>query len=257
MFGQGRPHHRSWFSNPRRSTSRSVGRLRPIALVVSMLLACGTAAGIDQLDVRVRLAWGGGESRLWTGTIRLSEGTLSEVIPLGFEPDAPASMLLLDSSTLRIAARTPRSYDGCDMRVQAPASAKLLVQLTADPMGTAAPLELPLTRLLREFSQFNLDDRNNRLLAHRSPGDSLRIEFSHPSLVFSPGEKFEFQVQPQHLDLASNSTYVLAAGLSPARTEEPFWSDDRELRVEAAGAVPSAAFSVSLPDQEGIYDLRL
>ena len=48
------------------------------------------------------------------------------------------------------------------------ASLVTVVQVAAQD---AAPLEIPLSRLLKGFAQFDLDERNNRLLAQRSPGD--------------------------------------------------------------------------------------
>src|SRR5204863_531277 len=129
------------------------------------------------------------------GTIQLSAGLLSEAMPLGLEADSPGSMLLLDATTLGIAPRTPRSYDGCDLRVQAPADAKLIVRLRSGEALEAAPLEVPLAKLLGGFAQFDLDQRNNRLLAQRSPGDTLRIKFDRETLLFEPGETFELTAQ--------------------------------------------------------------
>jgi len=98
-------------------------------LVCAVVFCAASSTDADQLDVRVRIAWGGGEARPWQGTIRLSEGTFSEVQPLGLEPDAPGAMRLEEAAAIRISGRTPRSYDGCDVRVQAPSHARLLVQL--------------------------------------------------------------------------------------------------------------------------------
>jgi hypothetical protein len=257
MLGQGRPHCRGWPRGRPWSTIGFVGAMASIGLLVGASIFCRASAGADLLDVRVRIAWGGGEARPWRGTIRVTAGALSEVAPLGLEPDAPGSMLLADPSTIQIAGRTPRSYDGCDIRVQAPSDAKLLVQLWAGPAADGPPLEVPLSRIIRDFTQFNLDNKNNRLLAQRSPGDSLRVSFAHPSLVFAPGEKFELEVQPQHLELASNGTYSLAAALGPGRTEEHVWNQDHDVKVDAAGAPQSVSLSIPLPEQEGVYDLRL
>lgn len=249
MSGQGCPRRRWLF-----------GRFLAAALAVCALTRALSVDAADQVDVRVRIAWGGGEARPWQGTIRLSEGTLSDVVPLGLEADAPGSMLLEDNGSLRVYPRTPRTYDGCDLRVQAPATAKIYVDLSADSMTAAqAPLELPLSKLIRDFTQFDLDDRGNRLLAQRSPGDSLRVNFSQQSLIFTPGERFELEVQPQHLDLSAGGAYLLTATLGPARTEEQVWHEDHELRADAAGAptAKSIPLVVKLPEQEGVYDLRL
>ena len=166
MSGQGRPHIRPGASRAGRTNRSSLSSLALVAL-----LACAAAAHADDVDIRVRIAWGGGDARAWQGTIRISQGTLSDPAPLGLEADAPGSLLPESSDTIRIHRRTPRTYDGCDLHVQAPADATLLVQLSAERAGEARPLEIPLARLLKGFVQFDLDTQRNRLLAQRSPGE--------------------------------------------------------------------------------------
>ncbi|HEY2411003.1 MAG TPA: family 10 glycosylhydrolase [Pirellulaceae bacterium] len=216
-----------------------------------------SAVAAEPIDVRIRIAWGGGEARSWQGTIQLSEGTLSEVQPLGLEVDEPGSMLLIDDKTLHVFPRTPRSYDGLDLRVQAPQEAKLLLQLDADATARQPPIEFPLLRVIKELARHDLDDRNNRLLAQRSPGDALRVSFARPTLIFTTGEKFELDVQPQRVELTANATYVVSATLGPARTDENTWSEEKELRADGNGAAKPLALVVPLPEQEGVYDLRL
>jgi len=232
------------------------------ALVAALLCALGPGVilpgtlAAEPIDVRVRIAWGGGEARSWHGTIRLSEGKLSELTPLGLEPDTPGSLLLTDSATVRVGARSPRSYDGFDVRVQAPANALLKVQLGAEAAVDTA-VEVPVSRIARDFTQLDLDERKNRLLAQRSPGDALRVSFSYPSLIFAPGEKFQLDVQPQHLELSAGATYLLSAGLGPARSEENTWSEEHEVKLDESNVARQVHLAVPLPEQEGVYDLRL
>lgn len=221
------------------------------------MFAVDTLWAAEPIDLCVRLAWGGGEARAWQGTIQLSGGVLSEVVSLGLESDAPGSMLLTSPTTLRVFGRSPRSYDGCDLRIQAPADAKLVVQLDADTTTRRAPIELPLARIVQELVRQNLDDKNNQLMAQRSPGDALRVSFDRSSLVFASGEKFELDVQPQQLELTANSTYVLSATLGPGRTEDSTWSEEKEFRTEAGTTLKAIRLIVPLPEQEGVYDLRL
>jgi hypothetical protein len=148
------------------------------------------------LDVRLRIVWCRGEPRAWQGTIRVTSGSLSDPIPLGLEPDAPGSMFLVDSATLQVFPRTPRNFDGVDLRVQAPPDARLIVSLTAADSEPLDPIEVPIARVLKGIQQYDLDERQNRLLVQRSPGDSLRVTLARDSLVFSPGEKLELDVQP-------------------------------------------------------------
>src|SRR5262245_44308396 len=194
MAGQGRPLPRA--------CPRAGGLRLPAAaaLALAVLLTAGAAAA--DVDVRIRLAWGGGEPRPWQGTIRISQGEISEVTPLGWEPDSPGSLQAIDTAAFRVVPRTPRSYDGCDLRVQATDNAKLLVQMWSATAPTGPPVEVPLAKVISGFSQFDLDDRQNRLFAQRSPGDMLRVSFARDALLFAPGERFEFEVQPSAPDLA-------------------------------------------------------
>jgi len=250
MAGQGGPHTPIGALAPRRVR----GWLA--AAVVAVLLGLGAAQAGD-LDVRIRLAWGGGQARSWQGTIQLSEGTLSEVTPLGLEADEPGSMLPLDAALVRVFPRTERSYDGCDLRIQAPSQARLIVNLWEGDGPSAAPLELPLARIVQSFVQFDLDDRGNRVFAQRAPGDALRVSIDRESLVFTTGETFELRVEPAAGDLAPGSTYLLAAALLPARSDQQLWNEDHDLAVDASGAAAAVPLRVPLPLTEGVYDLRL
>jgi hypothetical protein len=252
MLGQGRP--------PRRLLRALEKAVAPSLLVVLWFFALGHSVllqAAETVDVRIRIAWGGGEARSWLGTIRVSEGTVSEVQPLGLEADVPGSMLLADPATVRVIPRSPRGYHGCDLRVQAPEDAKLLVQLDWESPPRRAPIELPLIRVMQELMQQDLDDKSNRLLAQRSPGDTLRVNFNRSSLVFATGEKFELEVQPQELELAANGSYVLSATLGPARTEDIQWSEEKEIQTDSAGRAKGLPLTLSVPEAEGVYDLRL
>src|SRR3954468_6980469 len=119
MWGQGSP------SRLLRALAKAVA---PVVLGVVVWLAFVAGEVLraaEPIDVCVRLAWGGGEAREWQGTIQLTGGVLSEVVSLGLESDAPGSMLLINPTTLRIFGHSPRSYDGCDLHIQAPGDAKL------------------------------------------------------------------------------------------------------------------------------------
>jgi hypothetical protein len=220
------------------------------------LAAWPSLADAADLDVRMRIVWGHGESRSWQGTIRVSSGTLSEPIPLGLDADAPGSMFPIDSATLQVFPRMPRNYDGIDLRVQAPPDAKLIVTLSAADSEPLEPIELPIARVLKGIQRVDLDDRKNVVLAQRSPGDALRVTLPRDSLVFSPGEKLEVDVQPLAIDLDPNTTYLLEAVLSPEGSDERHSAEDREIKTDGEGIAPLTNFAMPLP-VEGVFELKL
>ena len=249
-WNDGSFHDRTWKSATNDRARSRARRWRhawtSLLLALAGALALSTAAisgaSAADLDIRLRIDWGGGEPRSWQGTIRTTAGTLSEPQTLGLEADAPGSMLLVGEDTLQIVPRTPRNYDGVDLRVQAPEGAKLIVELSAPGAKPLDPIEIPLARVVKGFAQFELDDERNGLLAHRSPGDTLAVRFARDSLVFAPGEKLEFELAPTALDLAANTTYQLESSLTPARTDEVISSDTRDVRTGADRQARAAAY---------------
>ncbi len=252
MIGQGGPRTSQADRMPTAWTV-AARRFSCAGLALLLALAAHVAAASD---VRVRIAWGGGENRLWHGTISVSEGTLSEPRPLGIEADEPGSMWLEDptrggEAKLRFRQRSPRGYDGVDVLVSAPPTAKLLLRFSAtDQPDRQTAIEIPLAELSGEFVNKELDDRGNRLLAMRAPGDLLRVRFERDNLVFAPGEPFKFNVEPRGLPLSADGRVRVRAQLLGGKKE--YWSQQEEVQADDAAVV---AFEASLPGEEGVYDI--
>ena len=146
-----------------------------------MLLLCAAANGLGSDDLRVRIAWGGAE-RAWHGTISISDGSLSEPQPLGIEADEPGSMWLDGDSRRQPKTRHPTAQPARLRRRRragrraAPArSCSCNFRPPTIPTGPAT-IEIPLADLSGEFVNKELDNRGNRLLVMRTPGDSLRVQ---------------------------------------------------------------------------------
>ncbi|MFN0019665.1 MAG: hypothetical protein ACKVP0_15515 [Pirellulaceae bacterium] len=216
------------------------------------------AEGVPANTLRLRLAWGGGESRAWQGKIRLSEGRILEFSPLGLEADTPGSMWLTEQGDLRVASRSPRTYDGCDITIDAPMEGRIIVEFSGPDGQPLPPVEIELAKAARSLEQQNLDEHKNRILVQRQPGDLLPVSHSRESLVFSTGEKFEFSVIPRSPELNPNTTYILTATLTYARTTDEVSSDERELRTNIAGEPEGeTSFNIPMPQNEGAFDIRL
>ena len=239
-----------------RADGRASRRGRWSALLLFLALA---PQGLSAAEMRVRLAWGGGDERLWNATVSLDgEGTVSQPRPLGIEADEPGSMWI-EGRRLMIRQRTARAYDGVDLLLSAPLDSKLLVQLTAASVPTAdraaekpIQLEIPLAGLSGEFYERELDAHGNRLLARRAPGDVLRVGLPRDHLVFSPGDVFKFTLQPHLLPLPAGARVRIKTRLvSVPDEQELWWSEDEAW----AGQPVGKELSVGLPRQEGVYEL--
>lgn len=222
---------------------------------VCALVASTTAIRAD--DLRVRIAWGGGAERVWQGEISISDGAMSEPISLGVEADQSGAMWLdADSPNhrkLKIQHCSPRSYDGVDLLIAAPLTAKLIVRLSAsDDPSASAVVETPLADLLRDPVNKELDRRGNRVLLMRTPGDSLRVRFSRDHLVFEPGEVLRGALEPHVLPLADGGRAKIKVQLLGGGKE--LWSAQYDA---ASGREQKIPLEVRLPENEGVYDLLI
>ncbi len=255
------------------SGAAGIGILPALALVA--VLGGVSVATAGDPSLRVRIAWGGGAERHWQGKIALSQGTLGTPEPLGLEADEPGSMWReaaslevtlprgrraggsdsIKSADGYIAIRPPsaRVYDGLDLLVTAPLQASLLICLGGREEKSAPPwIEVPLSELVHGNLNLDLDDRGNRLVASRSPGDEFRVKLPARSLVFAPGEVLKCEVLPHLLPLEPGSRVRVTVQLLTARSNRELWSQDYTIVADQAEAI---RLEVPLGMEEGAYDL--
>jgi hypothetical protein len=229
-----------------------------VALRAALALLLLSAAATSLADeMRLRIAWGGGAERTWRGMVSVGDGSLSDPQPLGMESDEPGSMWLAGNrpgrAVLVIQQRSPRSYDGVDVSISAPAGAKLLVRLSgADDPEHEAVVEVPLSGLSGEFINKDIDNRGNRLLVMRTPGDALRVRFSRDNLVFAPGETFKCELEPHGLPLPNGGTGRVKIQLLSGSKE--LWSQQHDVQTDRADPIP---LEIPLPKAEGVYDVAV
>ncbi len=253
MIGHGGPTHSRTHGRRARRVAFGFPALRSLGLFLALAACSGTARAEP---VRVRIAWGGGAARLWTGSLAIDQGVLRDPRLLGIEADEPGSMWISEGGTrLEIRQRSPRTYDGVDLVAEAPPDAVLALSLSpADAPELAARFTVTLGELLDDARNEQLDERGNRVLLQRSPGDALRVAFDRTSLVFAPEESFELTVEPHLLPLPDDSRFLVKIELTPARGTRVLWSAEREGRAGQPAVFP---MSVPLPSDEGPYDLTL
>jgi hypothetical protein len=222
-------------------------------MLAAAVVVCAPA-WLSAESLKIRIAWGGGSERIWQGKITLSEGRLDQPCPLGIEADEPGSMWIQDGA-LVVRQRSPRTYDGLDLMVLAPLSAKLTIQL-ASPGETKEPgrIEVPLSSLLEGFHNADLDSHGNRLLIRRAPDDKLRVELGRRSLVFAPGETIRLDVAA-HLLAADPGTKIrLTTALLAGRGTQELAAGREDQATLTAEQAP-VPVEIVLPKQEGVYDL--
>ncbi|MEX2186824.1 MAG: hypothetical protein WD875_08530, partial [Pirellulales bacterium] len=227
----------------------------------------------DAENLRVRIAWGGGAAVQWEGAIELSDGEISQVLPLGVDPDETGSMHN-DGRRLRIRQRGPRSYDGVDFLASALADATVTIRLMPVANGRRAAEDalqlgddgrgafaetIPLAKLVSEIVDLPIGEDGQRVLLMRSPGDALRVEFDakRDSLVFSPGEILELTVRPHRMAIEAGTKLRFRAQLNHARGGGEVWSKEDYREVAAGGNTEAWPLSIQLPEQAGVYDVQI
>jgi len=216
--------------------------------------ATGTA---EEVELRVRVEWGGVAAQRWLGTLELSEGRLEELVPLGVEADEAGS-IWLEGGQVRVQSLSERTYDGFDVSVRAPRHARWIVKLAPkDGPMDAPPVEVPLEVLFAEQASVELPESGASLVMRRVPGDKLRVDVRRGHLVFAPGEKWSLYVQPHLLGIPSGTRLRLTGELRLARSSQASWTGMGETWVAEDGTVAGIEFELVLPRQEGVYDLHL
>jgi hypothetical protein len=260
MAGHGGP-----LKAPEQAARLSEPRLAAIrpartAIVLCALLACASHAAGDDPEMRLRLTWGDGPPRHWSGTLSLSEGRFSEIQHLGYEANAPTAIVRL-GNTLHLRQPAAVTFDGIDVRVTGPQDANLTIRLRPDRDDQAArTVTIPLAQFAQD-SQHRvirpLDDRGNRLIARRAPGDRLRVVFDRESLLFGPGETWEFEVRPHRLGFnPSLSPLRCSLQLLGSRGNAEYWVEQHQVQLNQLGSAETIGpIALKLPTEEGVYEL--
>ncbi len=278
MFGQGRPIGEAErktldgnSANSHDACSKQGYQVRGIfvcallAVIGSTLTATLTSTlSAQQLDLRLRVAWGGRTAQSWHALFELKESQrgqaagIDELTPLGLENDEPGSIYSVGNSVI-VSGRNPTSYDAFDVRLRCSSDAVLSIQFRNAQLGSKVLLqEVRVADLVSGYSLHRLDDTGNQLLLQRAPADKLRLKFDRDTLVFSPGEEFEFSVNPHLTSLSPDSSYNVEVTLMPGRGDQDLWSEKFQRDVGEDGSMESVGpLQVPLPTQEGVYDVAV
>jgi len=218
----------------------------------------------QELDLRLRITWGNRSStaslpRHWSGTFELSDGSFSELGRLGYEANAPTS-IVNTSRKLHVWQPTAVTFDGFDVRILASETATLTITLVPDREAAAeqrfsVPLA-PFVSQLGHGQSLKLDEQGNGLIIHRAPGDHLRVKFQRDSLVFAPREPWTFELQPHRLGFAPQTPLRCALQLRDSRTGDELWGEQHDLLTDEFGSArPIGPVTIELPEREGVYEL--
>ncbi len=258
MIGQGRPI--SW--NPMSGARIAVRRFRFLARsVLLFMVACsawGQSCLAEEISVRLRLAWGSGDSakHRWVGRISCPEATLSDLQPLGIEADAPAAILLIDNQIV-VEPWEKRGFDGCDVTVVGEAEASIRFELRSEQASSPTVIEVPLGKLATEhIPPQPLDSLGSFVVGYRCPGDRFRVLVNRENLIFQPGEIWPLRLQTDFAAELSTSPIVVEVLLREVGKDSVLWQSTQVIKADSP-APDLVALEVACPLVEGAYRLSL
>ncbi len=254
-----------------------------LGLVTLTALIPATAGEPAVRPVRLRIHWGGGSPRAWTGRIAIERPTANGGgLPaswrtLSTEPDAAA---LVHETATGLAVHQPRPIadDGVELTIADWRDARLRLELSsASTSEPATRLDLPVTEILTAALRQPLDAEGNRLVIEPSPGDALQVTLatdptdadSPPTTVHRPGDVLRFRVHPLLAVNPDEGRVELRMRFKEANEDR--WIDSQQAPLTplpwqppadpAAGRVPTpfaeVGFELSLPAAEGVYEVVL
>lgn len=229
----------------------------------------------------VRVTWGGGRPRQWTGSIGVEiledrEKDLAPLPPRGrFErlrtlatDEAANGSFHVDRGRILLHAPRPRTFDGIEMLLHDWSGASLTIELRPDSAAEDAVkrFSVPLGDVLAARLQEPLDDEGNRLIVTRAPGDDIRIRFpAHagercPTLR-APGEPLELLVQPVIPVATTRGEHSLRARLVDASGARSLFEADIPVGRPGEGTGSLAALRevplvVPMPALAGGYEIQ-
>ncbi|MEK6239214.1 MAG: hypothetical protein N2C14_31235, partial [Planctomycetales bacterium] len=253
MAGQGSPHSRT----ARGDFRACLGRRAIQPTILALFLLQGGFASAQELSLRLRLEWGGGQARQWSGSMEARPGTLSDPQRLGARPENAASLRLQDGR-LHVASRSPAIYGGVDVTVSAAADSVFHARFV-DADGKEAAFEVPLSQLITDVYHQPLGDGRNWLMIRRSPGDRLRIQLDRPSLVFAPDEPWRLTFRPEALGVKAGTQVDYDVELRHARGGAVIRAFETESQVASSpqASMPAIPLQFNVPTEPGVYDLSI
>jgi hypothetical protein len=231
----------------------------------------------------IRIRWGGGTPQAWSGRIEVVDGHADAARQqpiswktLSTEPDA-AALAHDEAGGIAVHQHRPIASDGVEITVDDWQRARLRIRFGAASAGeTTATLDLAVADILAEAVQQPLDGDGNRLTVEPAPGDTLRVTLlpngqqAAVGAVCQPGDVLRFRVDPLLAIKPGEGQFELRLRLGRPRQEKIIDSQAAVIMPQqvgeprdtlSTGRLPtpfgSVEFEVSLPVEEGVYEVTL
>jgi hypothetical protein len=231
--------------------------LRTLLLTVSLLSVLALAAGAAEMNVRLRFAWGSGDSakHRWVGRVVCADAKITDLQPLGIEADAPVAVQLINN-VLIVDPSEPRGFDGCDVTISGEESSLVRFELRSEQSSTPTVVEVPLSKIAKEQIRESIDSLGSVLLAYRSPGDRFRLVSKRKNLIFEPGEVWPARFQTDFAAELATGPVTIQIVLRALGSDAVLWQATQVVTAQSP-APDQLVVDLAMPTKEGGYRLSL
>jgi len=259
MNGQGRPQSTStlWYRT-----------LRLIAGLVLLVSCAPTVCHAAPTNIRIRVEWGGSESKLWRGSVAIPGGQFSDLRLLSVDADQSGAYVN-EGERILIYPRFANEFSGFETIVTGSPDDVVQVSLTSDlDSSKPQPFEISIAQLIEKDFETKLDG-GAKLTIKRCESDGIRIRFPGDSMVFSPGERPKIDILAHHVNVKADVTlrarFRLREENSQRRDVTEFWNQGDDLwsrtetiRIDENGqSTPLTGIELPIPDREGSFNLTI
>ncbi len=221
----------------------------------------GQQSDSRQVEMRLRMTWGGGNSDQWQGTVRVTNpsanqpGTISAARTISLANDSPGS-IRCSGPTLSVNQLSPTNFGGADFTLTAAPDSKLEVELhSVVSPDRHYQTTVSVTQLIDGNFSATMDSQLNQFSVSRAPGDRIRVSVNQRSLVFQPNDLMSLFVQP-NLTGESTKSARCRFQIVPARGNSPvLWSRSFDFELDQSGSSERKQLEIPVPTTEGVYDL--
>lgn len=227
--------------------------------------------------VAIRVEWGDGRPRAWSGTIRVVDESPRRGLPpaplrwqmLCDDADAAAS-IHGEGDTLFVHDPRPREHNGVECDIADWRTARIIVRLAAvEESNAVTEVNLSVAEVLSNAVPRQLDGDGNRLTIARAPGEAIRVvvpqgEWTAASRVHRAGETVRLAAYPLLVSRAgSNTPREFSLRLRDVTANVDLRVETQLIHPDDSPAVPAGdglaaqsfrplEFEIILPDRDAV-----
>lgn len=215
----------------------------------------GSQSAVDRLEFELRVVWGGGGSRAFSGTITIDDGSLKVVRNLSLQADSIGAISNVSAAKLSVAAHSPSTFGGADLRITGSPSSRITVRFDHPSSGKPIEQSFALSEVLQEQWSRPIDEQGSRVAAERQMQDRLRVSAANESSVFQVGTNWRGMVGGYRTGLQAGEYQLSAKLLDLADGDKAIAEEEYSVTVDANGNFRSPSIEMTLPTAESAYSL--